>query len=54
MIDKCNFTFLDRLKFSILDLFYTKNIIITKMNNLTEHFTLEELTYSYNIDNRPK
>ena len=32
--------------------------MITKMHNLTEHFTLEELTYSYtakqyNIDNRP-
>ena len=31
--------------------------MITKMHNLTEHFTLEELTYSYtakqyNIDNR--
>ena len=33
-------------------------MMITKMHNLTEHFTLEELTYSYtakqyNIDNRP-
>ena len=32
--------------------------MITKMHKLTEHFTLEELTYSYtakqyNIDNRP-
>lgn len=38
--------------------FTTNKFIITKMHNLTEHFTLEELAYSYtakqyNIDNRP-